>query len=133
MIRRPPRSTQSRSSAASDVYKRQFLDREEQPSPDRKRARGVGVVTRISLMWDERSNHLLSPNSTCAASTSVTSRRAVDAADRVKSSSASAKWTMKPPLLSASIASIRTPFHFCLLYTSDAADDLLCVDLGGRR
>src|SRR5450756_974229 len=32
-------------------------------------------------------------------------------------------------------------FHFlrvqrcwlCLLYTSDAADDLLCVDLGGRR
>src|SRR5450756_3109381 len=26
MIRRPPRSTQSRSSAASDVYKRQFQD-----------------------------------------------------------------------------------------------------------
>ena len=24
-------------------------------------------------------------------------------------------------------------FHNCLLYTSDAADDLLCVDLGGRR
>ena len=24
-------------------------------------------------------------------------------------------------------------FNFCLLYTSDAADDLLCVDLGGRR
>src|SRR5680860_1897363 len=24
-------------------------------------------------------------------------------------------------------------FHTCLLYTSDAADDLLCVDLGGRR
>src|SRR5680860_1855742 len=27
----------------------------------------------------------------------------------------------------------RTPFPPCLLYTSDAADDLLCVDLGGRR
>src|SRR5450756_3176775 len=26
-----------------------------------------------------------------------------------------------------------TPVFFCLLYTSDAADDLLCVDLGGRR
>ena len=26
-----------------------------------------------------------------------------------------------------------TVFYFCLLYTSDAADDLLCVDLGGRR
>src|SRR5450756_3048600 len=24
-------------------------------------------------------------------------------------------------------------FCSCLLYTSDAADDLLCVDLGGRR
>src|SRR5428012_20477 len=24
-------------------------------------------------------------------------------------------------------------FEGCLLYTSDAADDLLCVDLGGRR
>ena len=24
-------------------------------------------------------------------------------------------------------------FQACLLYTSDAADDLLCVDLGGRR
>ena len=23
--------------------------------------------------------------------------------------------------------------NVCLLYTSDAADDLLCVDLGGRR
>ena len=23
--------------------------------------------------------------------------------------------------------------ELCLLYTSDAADDLLCVDLGGRR
>ena len=25
------------------------------------------------------------------------------------------------------------PSYLCLLYTSDAADDLLCVDLGGRR
>ena len=24
-------------------------------------------------------------------------------------------------------------YSSCLLYTSDAADDLLCVDLGGRR
>ena len=23
--------------------------------------------------------------------------------------------------------------HHCLLYTSDAADDMQCVDLGGRR
>ena len=30
MIRRPPRSTQSRSSAASDVYKRQLLARKDE-------------------------------------------------------------------------------------------------------
>src|SRR5450756_812566 len=34
MIRRPPRSTQSRSSAASDVYKRQVLDRPVEPGDD---------------------------------------------------------------------------------------------------
>ena len=28
---------------------------------------------------------------------------------------------------------VRQPPAPCLLYTSDAADDLLCVDLGGRR
>src|SRR5450756_3247030 len=26
-----------------------------------------------------------------------------------------------------------TRYRYCLLYTSDAADDLLCVELGGRR
>src|SRR5680860_586310 len=29
--------------------------------------------------------------------------------------------------------SLATDVYLCLLYTSDAADDLLCVDLGGRR
>src|SRR5450756_2842833 len=33
MIRRPPRSTQSRSSAASDVYKRQAQEDEEEERP----------------------------------------------------------------------------------------------------
>src|SRR5450756_572184 len=28
---------------------------------------------------------------------------------------------------------LRRLLYCCLLYTSDAADDLLCVDLGGRR
>mgnify|MGYP007068773498 CR=1 FL=1 len=32
------------------------------------------------------------------------------------------------------LGSIRVnAYNSCLLYTSDAADDLLCVDLGGRR
>src|SRR5450756_3111123 len=30
-------------------------------------------------------------------------------------------------------SSVRELLRACLLYTSDAADDLLCVDLGGRR
>ena len=30
-------------------------------------------------------------------------------------------------------AALMAGFEYCLLYTSDAADDLLCVDLGGRR
>src|SRR5450756_3140044 len=50
MIRRPPRSTQSRSSAASDVYKRQLHDRtagrqhrprRELRPDDQRRASGV--------------------------------------------------------------------------------------------
>ena len=31
------------------------------------------------------------------------------------------------------VAGQRSQLGACLLYTSDAADDLLCVDLGGRR
>ncbi|CZT59282.1 multidrug efflux pump VmrA [Clostridioides difficile] len=31
------------------------------------------------------------------------------------------------------VASYGVLLYVCLLYTSDAADDLLCVDLGGRR
>src|SRR5680860_880720 len=42
MIRRPPRSTQSRSSAASDVYKRQLIDLFDF-DPKNHRA-GVGIV-----------------------------------------------------------------------------------------
>ena len=33
----------------------------------------------------------------------------------------------------ASLRHIVVCLYDCLLYTSDAADDLLCVDLGGRR
>ena len=35
--------------------------------------------------------------------------------------------------LAAQLARPRIVHRPCLLYTSDAADDLLCVDLGGRR
>src|SRR5450756_3145598 len=44
MIRRPPRSTQSRSSAASDVYKRQDYE--------------VFLLTRMREAWDETGANL---------------------------------------------------------------------------
>src|SRR5450756_1504195 len=31
------------------------------------------------------------------------------------------------------VMAVADQYKSCLLYTSDAADDLLCVDLGGRR
>ena len=40
----------------------------------------------------------------------------------------------EPPRLEHQVTfSTTDPSSTCLLYTSDAADDLLCVDLGGRR
>src|SRR5450756_1815574 len=50
MIRRPPRSTQSRSSAASDVYKRQLGDLGEGAGKEvHGRIGGVGVEARAVL------------------------------------------------------------------------------------
>ena len=41
-------------------------------------------------------------------------------------------WTMSLAA-SGSVSRFRTVAYICLLYTSDAADDMQCVDLGGRR
>ena len=35
--------------------------------------------------------------------------------------------------ITISLEKMNKVLSVCLLYTSDAADDLLCVDLGGRR
>src|SRR5659263_780871 len=40
---------------------------------------------------------------------------------------------MLAAILGQESAMLAQHFGSCLLYTSDAADDLLCVDLGGRR
>ena len=47
--------------------------------------------------------------------------------------SSSAGWWYFPWRFPVRVARSRSSFPPCLLYTSDAADDLLCVDLGGRR
>src|SRR5450756_2825116 len=46
MIRRPPRSTQSRSSAASDVYKRQMIDLDGTPN---KAKLGANAILGVSM------------------------------------------------------------------------------------
>ena len=37
------------------------------------------------------------------------------------------------PQAGVRVEQLAETLQICLLYTSDAADDLLCVDLGGRR
>src|SRR5450756_2752321 len=92
MIRRPPRSTQSRSSAASDVYKRQGYK---------------------SKRIQEDFNML------------VEKYRGIF--DHSKSGIAVYK------VVGDGDDFVFKDLNNCLLYASDAADDLLCVDLGGRR
>src|SRR5450756_510804 len=42
--------------------------------------------------------------------------------------------SVRSRMLASSTRMVKPPARWgCLLYTSDAADDLLCVDLGGRR
>src|SRR5450756_918659 len=54
MIRRPPRSTQSRSSAASDVYKRQGLN--VRPLLESLCQREYISKLQIAPLWDTRGN-----------------------------------------------------------------------------
>ena len=41
--------------------------------------------------------------------------------------------TLPPSLKKMTIITILFLVNYCLLYTSDAADEAKCVDLGGRR
>src|SRR5450756_1233369 len=217
MIRRPPRSTQSRSSAASDVYKRQVsslailfaitsnckimgqtsqtdaaiykkineqikqMTLEEKVGmihasssftsggvkrlniPELTMSDGPhGVRIEQGRHWDAGNVHVNDsgtylPTGVCLAST--WNPKLGYAYGSVLGSEANARG--KDVILGPGINIIRTPlngrnFEYqsedpflvskmvvgyirgvqdqgCLLYTSDAADDLLCVDLGGRR
>src|SRR5450756_1858196 len=107
MIRRPPRSTQSRSSAASDVYKRQLMSNEFIAAVER-----VGSLFHEGRLWF----------STAAKALHDDTELPADLVDRAQVRRYGTRLTIR--------------LCSCLLYTSDAADaadDLLCVDLGGRR
>src|SRR5450756_3016942 len=117
MIRRPPRSTQSRSSAASDVYKRQLVKIFEEV---RRVLRDDGTLW-LNLGDTYRANQLLG----------VPWRVALALQDDGWLLRSDIIWH-KPNAMPSSVRTRPTTDHeylflFCLLYTSDAADDLLCV------
>ena len=186
MDRRPPRSTQSRSSAASDVYKRQEVHLPaEQWQHDWEQALDrylqAPATSVVSLGLATIKFQLMAPGSMFLVAEALPAEvhaQYPDAKGVHRStcllhlfahpdiSRREALWSMglqalgfyekptdawhaqKEELLQSAgdgaqlgvemaqhLLSHRliAQDYFCLLYTSDAADDLLCVDLGGSR
>src|SRR5450756_2158945 len=135
MIRRPPRSTQSRSSAASDVYKRQLpghvslhKHRIDYSGATLLVAAAVPLLLAFSWAGSEyawSSWQIVSLFAFSGAMWLAFYLRELRAAEPV----------INPRLFQNSIFRVSALASMlqsaCLLYTSDAADDLLCVDLGG--
>src|SRR5678809_1676050 len=107
MIRRPPRSTLDRSSAASDVYKRQEeLSIEEY----------LAECKRNPLAYATAAERMLK---------AIGDPQMVDTRNDPRMSRLFANKVIK-------IYPAFAEFYGCLLYTSDAADERSSVDLGGR-
>ena len=114
MIRRPPRSTLDRSSAASDVYKRQGL----YTIHERKRA--AELLTHLQLLIDFKPDcfWFVVLDNASAHTTPAVEAFACQHRHRLE--------LVYLPTYSPHL-------HLCLLYTSDAADDRSSGDPGGRR
>src|SRR5450756_2299025 len=166
MIRRPPRSTQSRSSAASDVYKRQVLTRAcdkrwhktllhqrkgifnlhsalpwmlglQQPAKGGGRFRSM-LFTQSHRLEGDRQRPPCKALGDLAHEHQVGrtgQREAALGRSAVHSYLNSVQYARRPLNLIKNqvLPPCQQRFRVCLLYTSDAADDLLCVDLGVRR
>src|SRR5450756_2743042 len=156
MIRRPPRSTQSRSSAASDVYKRQSCTSARRPAAAIRQSRKYTVSTsetRTRKITSARSALLVTSwphcgptkeESTSATSTPYAVAKAClrelvwtsvseDVCTRiVPVPTTETRGGSAPSMLAtasrAGCWSVVATLGHCLLYTSDAADDLLRVD-----
>src|SRR5450756_1660814 len=111
MIRRPPRSTQSRSSAASDVYKRQNLNG---PVPT-----SAPLPPCASVIFDASVTELSPPPAFKAAGLRIEYPAKVRTDRKLDCGCRSVNTT---------VCGSGAETEACLLYTSDAADDLLCVD-----
>ena len=147
MIRRPPRSTQSRSSAASDVYKRQPLPEESLKlalAGDAVLLGAVGGPKWEGLDYSVRPERaLLGLREKLGLFANL---RPVLVFDELLDASPLKKELVKGVDIMI-VRELTGDVYFgrprgvtrdeqnrrCLLYTSDAADDLPCVDLGGRR
>ena len=127
MIRRPPRSTLDRSSAASDVYKRQIYVVEESDN----------LITSF-LLNGNKINSFIKDVSTNSANglegiafdnlrnLFVTNEKLPKYLIKLKN---------QVELGSYEINAVEdlSDICYCLLYTSDAADERSSVNLGGRR
>src|SRR5450756_2308501 len=124
MIRRPPRSTQSRSSAASDVYKRQVKVRQ----PVYKRQL-VGFTPAEQEAIQELSDIIKDELNLKELAFEQTARGLQEILLLPNLPILGPRFGKRLPAIRTALMGLSG----CLLYTSDAADDLLCVDLGGRR
>src|SRR5450756_964210 len=68
-----------------------------------------------------------------AAFMAVSSMRPSRKAKAMATRKRAVNWVLYAFVDATAISGPAHVYSTCLLYTSDAADDLLCVDLGGRR
>src|SRR5450756_3026092 len=141
MIRRPPRSTQSRSSAASDVYKRQVPVPAAYPPGSVRLSVPASLLSAPASAFPEYVDPAYSETPAWENYGEIQANYpATNELDSTYDGAVSAGYDgggidrgeyvfgLPNPADSSAVTVVS-----CLLYTSDAADDLLCVDLGGRR
>ena len=125
MIRRPPISTLDRSSAASDVYKRQVNKATGFPGrcvPRGIETGGCGVWGYVGI---DHGNEYITQYGHL-------SRIDVQSDDEIKAGALIGLTGQSSPPKKDKNGKI-TNLYSCLLYTSDAADERSSVDLGGSR
>ena len=162
MIRRPPRSTQSRSSAASDVYKRQEVNRvnfdvnklmrEPYYTHEKEELNDLLIEMRnnepgMCIVLDEygQAEGLITLEDIVEEIIGDIHDEFDQAEELAVRQIGEHEYIVEGSInlddfndeLGTNIDSEDYEslggLIICLLYTSDAADDLLCVDIGGRR
>ena len=135
MIRRPPRSTLDRSSAASDVYKRQPLylfDEWVGYSNGTESAVNMVKEGKWGAGWRDTFGSLEFTVYALAVGMAAEAKDPTYFAGYAQFREF-LKWNAERSMTLYHQAKGMTEFKCCLLYTSDAADERSSVDLGGRR